>query len=376
MHLVHLTASTFFGGPERQMLGLAEHLPDRFATTFLSFREGGRCEEFLDRVRGRGFPASSLESDTPHLFAAASELAALLRDRDADVLFCHGYKANIVGRIAARRVGIPVVGVSRGWTGESAKVRVYEAIDRWHLKYLDRVVGVSEGQAVKVRRAGVPDAKVRVIRNSARTEAFVEPVDRAALYRYFSPTLNVSHVVLAAGRLSPEKGFAVFVEAAALVLRESPDAGFVAFGDGSERAALERRVRELGIGDRFRLPGFIRNLDRVLPGADVVALPSYTEGLPNVALEASAAGVPVVATAVGGTPEVVRDGQTGWLVPPGKPVPFAERIQRLLKDRSARQRMGTAGREFMLSHFSFEAQAAAYVELVESLVASRDPVAV
>jgi len=376
MHLVHLTASTFFGGPERQMLGLAEHLPDHYKTTFLSFREGGRCNEFLEHVRGRGFDSLALQNDTPYLFAAVRELSALLLDREIDVLFCHGYKANLVGRFAARRAGIPIVGVSRGWTGESAKVRLYESIDRWHLKYLDRVVCVSNGQAEKVRRTGTADAKIQVIRNSARTEAFNGTSDRPSLRRYFSSTLNVSSIVLAAGRLSPEKGFAVLVESAAHVIRESLAVGFVLFGDGMERETLERRVRELGIADRFLLPGFIRNLDQVLPAADVVVLPSFTEGLPNVALEASAAGVPVVATAVGGTPEVVRDGLTGWLVAPGNPEQMAERIQRLLVDRSVRWQMGNAGREFMQSHFSFEAQAAAYVDLVEALRNARTPVAV
>jgi glycosyltransferase involved in cell wall biosynthesis len=374
MHLVHLTASTLFGGPERQMLGLAEHLPPGFRTTFASFREGGRCGEFLGVVRGRGFDAVELAHDTPHLFAAVRELAGLLRDRSADVLLCHGYKADLLGRAAARRTGVPAVAVSRGWTWESPKVRAYEALDRWHLRFLDHVVCVSDGQAEKVRKAGAPSERTTVIRNSARPAVFADPdpAFRRRLRDLFPSDTPVSHIVLAAGRLSPEKGFAVLVEAAARV----PAAGFVLFGDGPERSRLEARVRELGIADRFRLPGFTRDLDRLLPWADVVALPSFTEGLPNVALEASAAGVPVVATAVGGTPEVVADGETGYLVPPGDPAALAGRITDLLRDESAGRRMGEAGRRRMRDEFSFEAQAAAYVRLLESLRPDRVPVAV
>src|SRR5205823_2245703 len=120
-----------------------------------------------------------------------------------------------------------------------------------------------------------------------------------------------------------EKGFGVLVEAAAGALRGDPAAGVVLFGEGVLRSDLERRVRELGLAGRFVMPGFRTDLDTLFPAADVVALPSFTEGLPNVALEAGAAGVPVVATAVGGTPEVVADGETGFLVPPGEPGPFA-----------------------------------------------------
>ena len=152
VNIVHLTASTFFGGPERQMLGLASALPDD-SSAFISFAEGGRCRSFLARVRRDGFEAIKLENDTPHLRAAARELASNLERLKADVLLCHGYKANILGRIAARRRAIPGVAVSRGWTGESLRVRAYETLDRLHLRWMDRVVAVSEAQAAEVAAA-------------------------------------------------------------------------------------------------------------------------------------------------------------------------------------------------------------------------------
>jgi glycosyltransferase involved in cell wall biosynthesis len=357
------------------MLGLAEHLPPEFRTTFVSFREGGRCDEFLRTAADRGFEAVALDRDTPRLRAAAREVTELLRGSAADVLLCHGYKANLLGRVAARRAGIPAVAVSRGWTGQDLKVRAYEALDRRHLRLMDHIVCVSDGQAAKVRRCGIPERKLTVIRNSARTDAFAapDPAFRDRLRNVFSG--RVSRVVVAAGRLSPEKGFDVLVEAAAGVLATDPVVGVVLFGEGDERAKLERRVSELGLGDRFRIPGFTRDFDRLLPWADVLVLPSFTEGLPNVALEASAAGVPVVATAVGGTPEVVADGETGYLVPPGDANALADRLLALLRDEAIRARMGRAGRERMRDAFSFEAQAAAYVRLFESLRPARAAVA-
>src|SRR5262245_22319395 len=126
MRIVHLTASTFFGGPERQMLGLARALPANCQTSFLSFWEGGRCQEFVKHVRWNGFPGAALKHDTPNLPAAAWELASHLNDTRANIVLCHGYKANLIGRFAAHAVGIPVVAVSRGWTGESRKVQLYE----------------------------------------------------------------------------------------------------------------------------------------------------------------------------------------------------------------------------------------------------------
>jgi glycosyltransferase involved in cell wall biosynthesis len=369
MHVVHLTASTFFGGPERQMLGLGEHLPGTFTSTYASYPEGGRCGEFLAKVRDAGFPAVPLTADTPQVPAALNELTELLKATRAEVLVCHTFKPNVLGRVAARRVGIPCVVVSRGWTWENLKVRVYETLDRVNLRFVDHVVAVSGGQAERVRKAGVPSSRLSVIRNAARLGAFAspDPAYLTQLRTLFPADSAVSHIILAAGRLSPEKGFGVLVESAAAVLKSNPTAGCVLFGEGAERTKLEARVQELGIGGRFVMPGFTADLDKFLPWADVAVLPSFTEGLPNVALEASAAGVPVLATAVGGTPEVVADGVSGLLVPSGQPERISEALNRLLSDEPLRTRLGNAGRERMRAEFTFEAQAAKYAELFERL---------
>ncbi len=371
MNLVHLTSSTFFGGPERQMLGLALALPQSVHTTFLSFHEGNRCEAFLKEVRRHHFAAHAIQQDFPHVLATLGELTHTLQNLACDVLLCHGYKANILGRLAARRLKIPAVAVSRGWTGETRKVQLYEWLDRRHLKWMDRVVCVSEGQAEKVRRwCGVPESRLHVIRNSARLAAFEnpDPNARQKLRACFSPSQDISEIVLAAGRLSPEKGFSVLIEAADSFLRNRPSAAVALFGEGVLRPELEAGIRARGLSDRFVMPGFRPDLDHLIPAADVVVLPSFTEGLPNVALEASAAGVPVVATAVGGTPEVIADGETGWLVPPGNPAALAARMIELLANASVREQFGTAGRARMRALFTFDSQATAYTKLLEELI--------
>lgn len=367
MHVVHLTASTMFGGPERQMLGLAEHLLDSFRTSFVSFREGGRCSAFLDSIRQRGFAAIELANDFPRLRATARELTALLIDRSADLVLSHGYKANVLGRIAARRAGIPIVGVSRGWTGENWKVRQYERLDRYHLRFLDRVVAVSDAQAGKVLATGVRSDRVTVIPNGSRLAAFRSHPDRDVLRRYFANSEPISRVVLSAGRLSPEKGFVVLVDAAAELLKSLPNVGFVHFGEGPERARIEARIRDWKLQDRFVLAGFTKELDALLPSADLVVLPSFTEGMPNVLLEAGAAGVASVATRVGGSPEVVADGETGLLVPPGDSRELARAMVCLLNDDDRRLTMGRAARLRMGERYSFESQAKRYRRLFAEL---------
>jgi glycosyltransferase involved in cell wall biosynthesis len=372
MNIIHLTASTFFGGPERQMLGLARSLPAGVRTAFLSFAEGGRCRAFLDTARRAGFEAVALAWDTPHLRAAVREVAGHLGRRGARVLCCHGYKANLLGRAAARRVGIPAVAVSRGWTGENLRVRLYEALDRVHLRWMNRVVCVSEAQAVKVRRTGVRPGRVGVIHNAIDPARFADPDPgvRDELQRHFRRPRRL--LIGAAGRLSPEKGFDVLVRAAARALREHPSAGVLHFGAGPARGRVERLIAAEGLGEDFVLGGFRAGLDRLLPHFDLLVLPSHTEGLPNVVLEACAAGVPVVATAAGGTPEVLAGGG-GFLVPPGDAAALARAIGAALAlGREGLRELGAEGRRYVREHFDFATQARRYLELFEELCREGD----
>lgn len=367
MRVVHLTASTFFGGPERQILGLADTLRGRVETTVLSFAEGGRAQPFIDAARRRQHPADILRFDTPRLIAATNELTERLRGEKADLLLCHGYKSDLIGRWAARRAGIPVVAVSRGWTGESRKIRVYESLDRRVVRGMDAVVCVSDGQAEKVRDAGVNINRIRVIRNASRTGDFGEPTPqgRAELAAFAASPGDL--LMVSAVRLSPEKGVGVLVAAARSVVARHAGARFIVFGEGAEREWLQSRIEADGLSHVVSLPGFRDDLDRLLPNADLMVLPSFTEGLPNVVLEASAAGVPVVATAVGGTPEAIDDGVSGRLVPAGDSEALARVIAGLLDDPDRRRAMGRAGQSLVRSRFSFTSQGRAYLRLFGDL---------
>ncbi len=369
MLVVHLMASPFVGGPERQMLGLARNLSPDWRTAFLSFAERGLSRPFLEAAAGDGFRAGRLKENAPHFLRAAAEVPERLRTLGADLLCCSGYKPDLIGWLAARRAGVPVVAVAPGWPAATWKVRCYEALDRWVMRRMDAVVCVSEGQAVKVRRAGVPPERAPIIRNAIHAEAFgpADPAVRESLLGLFA--VRPSKLIAAAGRLSPEKGFDVLIEAAARLAPERPDAGFILFGEGPLREELTKRIAEHGLQRRFILAGFRSDLERALPACDLAVSSSHTEGLPVVVLEEMAAGLPVVATAVGGTPEVVEDGVTGRLVPPGDPAALAERMAQLLAAPEQAQEMGRAGRRRVETCFTFAAQAEQYERLFRRLIA-------
>lgn len=372
MNIVHLTDSPFFGGPERQMLGLAIHLPRRIRTTILCFRDHESAVPFIEQLTGAGVEARMLAHSNPRFLSIIADIVGELRALRADALVCHGYKADLLGWIAGHRVGIPVVSVSRGWTGHTWKVRLNEALDRLILQYMDRVVCVSEGQSAKVQRTAITPDRIRVIRNAIDPSRFNrDSQGRATLRDLFR--VPVEEIVIAVGRLSPEKGFDQLVEAARLVSAERPNTGFVLAGTGPDRSKLEHQVRTAGLKDRFVFAGFRSDVDELIRDAAILAQSSMTEGLPNVVLEACAAGVPVVATDVGGTREVVAEGVNGHLVPAGDPRAMAAQVLELLDDPGRRRDMGDRGRELIRSEFSFAQQSARYEALFDELLA---PVAV
>jgi glycosyltransferase involved in cell wall biosynthesis len=391
MNIVHLLASPFVGGPERQVLGLARHLPPSYRNIFVSFPEHGLGEAVLRRARADNFDAHGLVHNTPHVGRSAREVTTLLRRLHADVLLCNGYKPDIIGWYAARRLGIPVVSISHGWTGVDWKVRCYEALDRFILRWMDRVICVSAAQAARVRAAGVPEHKIVVIRNAIGEDAFAppDPAYRDKLLAFFPRPPRL--IVGSAGRLSPEKGYHLLVEAARQLVcggqagglphgqagglphgqaggLPHDDVGFVHFGDGPLRGEMAQSIFVAGLEDRFILAGFHTDVGKYLPHLDLCVLPSFTEGLPVIVLESFAAGVPVLATAVGGTPEAVDDGITGFLVPPGNVPALAQALTRLLADPTLRTQMGQRGRERVKAEFTFPALSAAYEKVLREIV--------
>jgi glycosyltransferase involved in cell wall biosynthesis len=237
------------------------------------------------------------------------------------------------------------------------------------LRRADLVIAVSQALATQCEKAGVRRERLCVIPNAVETDGLIGAtvVDlRAALGLPAGCPL-----VLSVGRLSVEKGHRYLVEAARRVVQGRHDAHFVVLGDGRERRRLAEQARRLGLNGRFLFPGFRSDAPELMAQADVLALPSLTEGLPNVVLEAFAAGVPVVATAVGGVPELVRDGENGWLVPRGDSARLASALIVALSDPGESARRGRSGQELVRADYTFAAQAARAAEAFREVLSGR-----
>ena len=201
---------------------------------------------------------------------------------------------------------------------------------------------------------GRPQGSVRVIHTGADDVAAAKPPGGAVA------------VIGAVGRLAPEKGYPVLLDA----LRSVPGCRLVLVGDGEDRSALEAQVAELGLVDRVEFAGWVEPPWTARIGFDVLALSSHTEGFPLVVVEAMLAGIPVVATAVGGVPEVVIDGETGLLVPPGEPAALARALERLVADAPLRRAMAAKARAVAEEHLTAAAMARQFEALYAELRAA------
>jgi succinoglycan biosynthesis protein ExoA len=307
-----------------------------------------------------------------------SMLSQYIRQRDVALICTHGYRADIVGGWAARRCRVPVACFLRGWTNEDLKVRLYETLDRTLLPFADRLVALSETQAGRLRSRRSLAHKVRVVVNSVTTHALGGEERRLirSELRYRMGFETSAPVVVSAGRLSPEKGAGYFIQSIPRILQQYPRARFVLFGDGPLRKELKEMSRGLGLGSEVRFAGFVPDFARLLPGADILVNPSLSEQMPNVVLEAMAAGVPVIATAVGGVPEICDDG-TLVLLPPEDVSAISEAVLRLLSDPAQMATLGSAGAVRVGHAFSPALQQAQlhalYEDLIPSLEASPAP---
>ncbi len=341
--VLHLRASNFVGGPERQILRYADHERGgrlRVAVATFVDRSEGEGKALLAAAAAQGTEALPLDGGGWRDLAGLRQLTALLRQRRVRLLCAHAYRADLLGSWAARRAGVPIAWFLRGWTGEDRRVRAFEALDRHFLPRADRVVCLSQGQRERVLALGIPAARVRVVPNVVEPQPTGREEARRQMQQRFG--LRPEAVwVGAGGRLSPEKGAADLLAAAARLAR--PDVEFILFGDGPLRAELEARARQLGRA-AVHFAGFTPDLRTLLPGLDLLVNPSHREEMPNIVLEAMAAGVAVVATAVGGVAELAGDPAAVRLIGAGQPETMAAAIAEMLDNAEHRNAWAARGR--------------------------------
>ncbi len=312
-------------------------------------------------------PVMRLVRSGKNYFAPLFQLVRMVRGGRVDLVQTHSFLPSFLGFWIKLFTGVPWVCFLHGTTTENRKVRMFHRLESWIQLYADRVVLVSHRQ-----RSFVPFAenthRVRVLHNAVDPDnpvKFSTPV--IPTYRRLKHFRSTRYVV-AVGRLSPEKGMDVFVDALGEICQSGKDVHGIVVGDGGEREALSRHITELGMDHRITLVGHTATPGDYLRDASVVVLPSRSEGIPNVALEAMALGKPVVATTVGGIPEVITANVEGILVSPEQPRALAREVCRVLSNEALAGRLGLEGCRRAREMFSVEVRREKMLKMYSELV--------
>lgn len=365
-----MVATFNVGGAEKQLLELASNLDrSRFEVKVIAFRDGPLRAEFEERGVATEIVPKKWKID-PFLIP---RLRRKIKQGNHDIVHTYMFTANTWGRISAMRwlaKGAPHL-IAAERSIDNWKKPIHWMFDRALSKKSDYVIANANNvRRFLIEKGKLPSHKIRVIHNGVDSSKFAALVDRRD--RPFSP---VDLTILCVGRLDPVKGQDVLLDAVADISTGLPDARIILVGgavyppEKKFKSLLEEKLIRLGLTSRITMPGFHSDIRPFLRDADVMVLPSRREGFPNVIIEAMAAGVPVVATSVGGIPDIIDHEISGLVVPPDDKNALSDALRRSLTDQQLRTTLIAEG-FLRANEFPIEKMVKQHEDLYEEMLSS------
>jgi glycosyltransferase involved in cell wall biosynthesis len=346
--IAFVLSSCHAGGTERQMIELIRRLnPALWQVHVACIHANGewlsRVSDAAVSIREFSFPALR----HPQVVTQALEFIRWCRTHEIAVVHTVDLKANIFALPAAAAAGVPVRFANRREMMPD-RTRGQIVAQRAAYFFAHKVVANCRAAADRLRLERVPAGRIAMVPNGVDRGAFATARPRRPLRR-----------VSVVANLYPRKGVDILIDAAPEVLRHFPDARFDVVGDGPERPNLLARATAQGVAAAFTFSGYDENVAQHLQDADIFVLPSHTEAFPNAVLEAMCAGLPIIASGVGGLRELIDDGRTGLLVPSGDPRALAHSVCQLMADRALGERLGTTASQ-EVQRYSFNQMASSF----------------
>ncbi len=353
------------GGPAIHAINLNLGMnSNRFESLLVCGIENPGEHSLIDDAHSRGLkplviPEVVSEANLkPRDIKALLKLYRLFRREQPHIVHTHTAKAGFIGRLAACLARVPIV--VHTYHGHILH-GYYSPFKSWILRRMERILSCLTDRLIAVSEQVksdlisyhvAPPEKIVVIPLGLELKPFVDCDAYGGAFRNELALNHGNRLVGIVGRMVPVKNHRLFLDAAASVAAEEPVARFVVVGDGPLRQDMEQHALALGIGDRVIFTGWRQDMSKIYADLDVLVVSSINEGTPVSAIEAMAAGCPVVATRVGGIPDLVRDGETGYLVPAGDVQALSRGILRLLEDRQTASRMAKSAQAMVLERFN------------------------
>ena len=335
--------------------------------TVATYGRGGQAPApLLESLASAGLRAELLIERQRFDTGVIEQLRALADRYKPDVIQTHMVKSHFLVRCSGLWRSHRWLAFHHGYTRVDTKMLVYNQVDRWSLRAAHHVVTVCRPFVDQLTSRGIPEGLITVQHNSV--PRFQPPED--AVVTRLRTSLGIDDgvpVLLAVGRLSSEKGFADLLEAAAIARQNAPELRLVIVGEGPERQRLEASIARLGLTGRVLLPGHDNDMAPWYAMAYALVMPSHSEGSPNVLLEAMAAGLPIVATRVGGIPEIATGGETALLVAPQDPQALAHAICAIVSDPGTAAALGQTGLRHAGERFSIASHYRSLIGVYERL---------
>ncbi len=349
------------GGPEKTiLLGAARSNPSRYAVTVCYIRDARDTVFAIDKKAG-DLPIDYVEVVERHSFDRSiwPVLRRLVQSRHIDIVHAHDYKTDVLAWLLHRAEGVIPLSTAHGWAGHSRRERLlYHRMDKQILRLFPKVITVSEDIRQELVRSGAKPGSVQTVLNGIDHTRFHRDRSREAQIRQRLGIADDEVVIGAVGRLETEKRFDLLIDAFAALRVERPGLRLVIVGEGSLRSVLEAQIDRLALGGGCRLLGQRSDVVDLHHAFNVFVQSSSNEGAPNAVLEAMALETPVVATAVGGTAQLVREGIDGQLVPAGNADALAAAINRVVTDSQAAAARVVSARHRVETELSFDARMA------------------
>lgn len=361
------------GGPEKTILAGARRRTPGIEVTVCYIRDARDAVFSIDR-RAEGAGVDYLELRERHSFdwSVWSSLRQLIRSRQIDLVHAHEYKSDLLAFLVAKAERIVPLATAHGWTGHSARERrLYYPADKRILARYPKVIAVSGEIKSELVSRGADARRVEVVLNGIAPDVFWREASRRDMERRRFGLGADDVAIGAVGRLEPQKRFEVLIESFADLRRSHPSARLLIAGEGSQRQRLEEQIAQLGLGACCRLVGQVSDIVALHCALDVFVQSSDYEGTPNSVLEAMAMETPIVATAAGGTAELMTDGIHGLLVPGSDPELLRQALDRLLADPKGAASRAAAARARVESELSFDRRMQRVEDIYEELMTGR-----